>query len=409
MHEFLQQYNQTPTIETFDQLWITAAEHDLHNAVVSFGKLSLAERERLDIPLVPDSQELLHRLGVSSYFTGDPADLELGRWATDQLCMASAADPKLRAAARINQVFYIKNLKDLAPDTQYRKFRYPDIRWNPMNPSIVQWRNQLWMIQRTVNYNILPDGSYDTGTTIPICTKNYLVQLDYSYNVIQYWPIDNPINWPAPKYPMILGFEDCRPFVWNDQLHCSATVREQHDRGICQMIMLTIDGVGTDQIRFTNPQWLRGPDDSVHQKNWMPMTPTVRPTWVFAVDPTVIINDQGRVLSAKQNPIDARNFRGGGQVVIFDDSLLCIVHESVVMPDGLRSYVHRFVTLNRKLEISAVSQRFKFVNSRIEFAAGLTTHPISNDIIVSFGVDDCASWVCTISQQQIRNMLESVA
>ena len=348
-------------------------------------------------------------MGVSGYYTQDAEDRELGRWANELLYLNKTVDAKFRNTARCNHVYFVKNIKELANAVQFRRLQYSDIGWNVTNPSIVQWRDQLWMIQRSVNYNILPDGSYDTGNHTPIKTANYLVQLDHNYQILAYYPIKNPENWPEPVYTPVLGFEDCRPFVWNDQLHCSATVREQNPSGRCEIYMMSIVNADTDSPQFVDPKLIPGPNPDSHEKNWMPMTPTVRPTWVYTTDPTIIVNSESRALSIKQNSVAAENFRGGGQVVIFQDSLLAIIHESVDIPGRLRSYVHRFVTFSRDLKISAVSERFKFLNSRIEFAAGLTTHPETDDVIVSFGVGDRQSWLCSIPRQQVIDMLKPVA
>ena len=408
MLDFLKTFENDPTAETLDQLWRTASAADLHQGVMTFGQLALQYRQTQDQPILPDCQELLTKMGISGYYTQNSEDRELGRWANEVLYLNKSVDAKFRDTARRNHVYYVKNIRQLADSVKYHRLQYPNIEWNVNNPSIVQWRDQLWMIQRSVNYNILPDGSYDTGNHTPIETVNYLVQMDHNYGILNCFPIKNPANWPTPLYTQVLGFEDCRPFVWNDQLHCSTTVREQNSSGRCEIYMMSIAGTDTNSPQFIDPKLIPGPQPQRHEKNWMPMTPTVRPTWVYMTDPTIIVNSESRMLSIKQNSLAAENFRGSGQVIIFKDSLLAIIHESVDMPGGLRSYLHRFVLFDRDLKISAVSERFKFLNARIEFAAGLTTHPVTNDIIVSYGVNDSESWLCTIPRQQVIDMLKSV-
>jgi hypothetical protein len=408
MLDFLKSFEQNPTAETLDQLWTVAADNNLHHSVMTFGQLALQFRQIQNQPIFPDCQRLISRLGISGFYTKDQDDFLLGRWANELLYLNPIVDSSIRNTARKNHIYYVKNIKELADSVVCRRLSYRDIQWNVNNPSVVQWRDQLWMIQRSVNYNILPDGSYDTGDHTPIQTQNYLVKLDQDYNVVEYRTIQNPDVWPEPKYNLVKGFEDCRPFVWDDQLHCSATVREQNNQGRCEIYMMTIDGADGQTPKFVNPVKIPGPDPTGHEKNWMPMTPTARPTWIYMTDPTIVINGQSRVLSIKQNSIAAENFRGGGQIIIFRDSLLAIIHESVDMPSGLREYVHRFVTFGRDLKISAVSERFKFIGHRIEFAAGLTNHPVTNDIVVSFGINDQQSWLCSINEQQVADMLKPI-
>jgi hypothetical protein len=409
MLEFLKTFEQNPTAETLDQLWSLAAQHNLHRSVMTFGQLALQFRQAQNQPIFPDCQDLLSKMGVSGYYTQDPEDFELGRWANELLLANPEVFNKTRELASRNHVFYVKKLKELADTVRYHRLEYPGIEWSPMNPSVVQWRDQLWMIQRTVNYKIKPDGSYDFGSDKFIRTQNYLVKLNHDLDIVSCHKIQNPPNWPIPSWMSVLGFEDCRPFVWNDQLHCSMTIREQNPQGHCEIYMMSIKNAESDNPEFVDFKHIPGPRPQNHEKNWMPMTPTVRPTWVYTTDPTVIINSESRVLSKKSNPIAAENFRGGGQVIIFRDSLLAIIHESIDKPLGLREYVHRFVTFGRDLKISAVSERFKFLGHRVEFAAGLTNHPITNDIVVSFGVNDQQSWICSINEQQVADMLKPVA
>lgn len=403
MDELLKKLN-TDDIDELERICVHAADLGLHHLVMMIGKRAtdiISQQQNL----LPRGQEFLRHMTVAAYYTNNAKDREIAREVSNRLALSRTVSRIARDQARANQIFYMPRLENIVTGLQRHQLTYDDIKWNVTNPSIVDYRDELWLIQRSVNYRILPDGRYDTGINDPIKTKNYLVKLNYDLKVELCMPIQDPDSWPQSVWPLVQGFEDCRLFVSDNQLWTTCTVRDQHPEGLCEIYMFRIDGIDTQSPKFVDGVHIAGPEPEKHQKNWMPLTPITSPAFVYQCDPVTVIGSNGQVISFKPHAINTDNFRGGGQVFVFDNGLLGIIHESIHRNDGLREYLHRFIKFDHKLNLIAVSDSFKISNSRIEFAAGLTQHPQTGDVIISYGEKDATSWLAQIPESQVRKLL----
>lgn len=410
MDDFLKEFNSNPKIEVLDRWWRTAGEQNLHNSAMLFAKASIDFRQRSNAEdLLPEAAPVFQQMSISGFYSQDPDDRDIGRWAAEQLSIDPNVDYVYRSTARKNQTYYIKKLEDLCTIKTKKELRYqlPD-HWFPMNPSIVNWQGQLWMIQRTVNYFINETGHYKVKDDKDIETKNYLVRLNNNLEVVSSNPILYPNNWDPPVWPLVKGFEDCRLFVHENELWCSATVRERNILGLCEMYLFRIAKPDSVEPQFEFFSVMHGPVPHQHEKNWMPFTPTEDFKFVYSVDPTLVIGDRQNVLSNSTCSIAAENFRGGSQVIEFDNGYLAVVHESVDMNSGLRQYLHRFIYFNNNMTLECMSPRFKLNSGRIEFVAGLAHIPNSNDIVFSYGVNDSNSWLAVVEAEEIRKILEKI-
>jgi len=402
MSNFLEEYNQTPSLKLIDQQWQTAYQKNLHHTVMLYADIALQKRKQLSIGKFPDDTELYTAISVSGYYTNNKYDQELAEKAASTLCIEKLIDSKYRDLARKNQLFYIRQLDELVGPVEIKKFYY-DFEYNANNPSILNWNNRLWMIQRTVNYTIDSNGRYNTGINDPIHTKNYLVELNDDLSVMKYQLIKEPESWPSPVYNLVLGFEDCRLFVVNNELYCISTNRDQHPEGLCQIALAKINPSTAEMFEA---RILSSPNTNEHQKNWMPFSHGDKLKFVYFCDPTTVIDDTGNILKQFVCPIAADNFRGGGQLINYNNGYLAIIHESVILDNGLRNYVHRFVTFDINGQLNGISSRFKFTEERIEFAAGLAWHPDGQRIIVSFGINDRESCLGILQSAQISKIIQ---
>lgn len=400
MIDFLTKFEQDPSFRMIDELWKTAAENNLHKSVMYFGNLSLDLRNQAKQKILPGSTTLLQNLSISGFYTGDARDRLLGNWAADQLSVNKEIPSYTRDLARKNLIFYTRKIQT----DQQIQLLYPNIDWNVTNPSIVTWKNSLWMIQRSVNYTIDEQGRYNTGPRDPIITKNYLVQLDNDYNIVNTYSIGGPHKWLKPIWNLVLGFEDCRLFVVNNELWCSATIREQHTEGLCQMALMKLH-LTAKKCYFETPTIMPSPSPDKHQKNWMPFAKSSSPLFVYCCDPVVILDDKNNIHAKQKTNIAVENFRGGSQVIDFEYGLLAVIHESIELDNGLRDYSHRFVYFDKECRINKISSRFKLNGHRIEFVAGMTLHPTKNQLILSHGVNDSQSWLSVISTDLVKSIL----
>lgn len=409
MSEFLKEFNDDPSLATIDSWWKQAGDQSLHNSVMLFGKIALSIRKKQvksDSELLPEATRLLHQLSISGYYTNSISDQETARWAADLLCIHPGIESIYQETARSNQLYYAKKIEDICHVYQKKELKYKlDIGWSPNNPSITLWNNDYWMIQRTVNYSIREDGSYQTKNNGSIRTRNFLVKLNPSLSVTKFKEISLPDNWGDPVWNLVEGFEDCRLFVRNNELWCSTTVREKHPSGLCQIYLMKIENPESDNPKFSQPTYMPGPNPQQHQKNWMPLNPVSDAYFVYTADPTLVIDRDSRVIISKKSPIAAENFRGGGQVIGFGDGYLAIVHESIDRQGNLREYIHRFIWFDEDFQLKTISPRFKINGERIEFAAGLTTNTSEDRIIVSYGANDGTSWLIELDADSVKHCL----
>lgn len=410
MDNFLKEFNDNPSVDVLDRWWRSAGEQNLHNSAMLFAKASVDFRQRnRTADLLPESAAVFQQMSISGFYSQDPDDRALGRWAAEQLSIDPNVDNIYRSTARKNQTFYIKKLEDLCQIKLKKELKYqlPN-HWFPMNPSIVNWQGNLWLIQRTVNYFINDTGNYQIKDKGNIETRNYLVKLNRNFEIVTSNLILNPENWEPPVWPLVKGFEDCRLFVYKNELWCSATVRERNIVGICEMYLFKIENPESSQPQFKFFSVMQGPIANQHEKNWMPFTPTDEFKFVYSTDPTLVIGDRQNILVNTGCNIAVENFRGGGQVINFEQGYLSLIHESVDMYNGLRQYVHRFVYFNKGMALERMSQRFKINSARIEFAAGLAQVPNSTDIVFSYGINDSNSWLVVLKKDQVNRLLEPV-
>jgi hypothetical protein len=115
-----------------------------------------------------------------------------------------------------------------------------------------------------------------------------------------------------------------------------------------------------------------------------------------------------------------RHVRGGSQLSkLKDGNYLAIVHEADVKKTkiyvprmfvskdiSIRTYVHRFALYNEHGKLTGLGPRFKLSDARIEFAAGLVI--VRDDVIVSYGYKDVASYLGKISLITVLESIEEV-
>lgn len=404
MQNFIKAYNADPTVELVDQQWTTAYEQKLYHSAMLYGQMALSLRKQLGQDQLPELKDLYTMLSVSGYYTGNYHNRLLAESCADALSTHKQVPDEYKTLARRNQLYYCRNLDDLI-GPYHQKQLANQFEYNSMNPSILNWHDNLWMVQRTVNYEIDAVGRYSTGADDPIITQNYLMRLDHNLNIINTKPITPPKDWPLAVYTLVQGFEDCRLFVVKDQLFCTSTVREQNKNGLCEVFLSELDP------QTGNMLWakkLNCHEPHLHQKNWMPFDSGDSFRFLYSCDPTVIIDDQGGIIHENNCSISGDNFRGSGQIIKFYNGYLAIIHESVILENSLRDYVHRFIRLDQHYQINGISPRFKFIGERIEFAAGICWHPDDKKIIISHGIGDKESWLSIIDAERIDSILKSI-
>lgn len=351
--------------------------------------------------------KLLEQISISGFYTKGPDGKKRGKEACEELALDRKNSWHTKNLARQNSTYYARSLSSLLPKTECKPFVYtPPDDYKPMNPSITNKGSELWMIQRTVNYVIRPDGSYNMRGDSAIRTRNYLCQLDEQLQCVSAREILPPLNLPPAQYGAVIGWEDCRLFYWNDSFWCTSTVRELNAEGYCEIVLSKI--IEQDGFLYFSDYCVIQPQfcGREHQKNWMPMVVGTDLYFMYSSDPARIIDVNGNLISSKATHIAADSFRGGSQLLPFNGGWLAIIHESHIMPDNKRRYMHRLVWYDNIGRLSKYSEAFFIHTLGIEFAAGLAFKKDSGQIVISFGLADKESWVALIDENELCQILQ---
>ena len=257
------------------------------------------------------------------------------------------------------------------------------------------------MIVRTANYEIERGVLHSDGV---LQNLNYLVQLDADLAVTAIEPIiDRSVG--VRRYDArVQGYEDCRLVSVADRWYATATVCDLNPVERREIALLELDGAEIRSVRA-----LEGPVPGRHEKNWMPVTVDGALHVVYSCGPTVVFRcdpGSGSLTKVAGNaaPAVAEGFRGGSQGLPVEGGHLFVVHE-VDRSERALQYVHRFVLLDERFVLTAMSPRFTFTSDRVEFCAGIAR--CHDGLVLSFGVSDAAAGLAVVPLDQALGLLET--
>lgn len=155
------------------------------------------------------------------------------------------------------------------------------------------------------------------------------------------------------------------------------------------------------------------------EKNWM-STYEQNPHFDFVYTAADVYKRGHGPLRVREPSERIRHVRGGSQLwELTDGRYVAIVHEAdvkkvkIYIPRmftsrdvAVRTYVHRFAIYDKTGKLTGLGPRFKLSDARIEFAAGLVVD--SDDIIVSYGYKDVASYLGRINLNVVLESIEEV-
>jgi predicted GH43/DUF377 family glycosyl hydrolase len=264
----------------------------------------------------------------------------------------------------------------------------------PMNPSICRHRNETWCVVRAVNYSMEGRRYAVHDPQGIVRTENYLGRLrpDGTF-------IDPKLMRDLDKTPrqpsQIVGYEDVRLVSIRggrgaDVLAASATVCDRDPDGRRLIARLHLDP-RDGSVRHVDVQ----PSNQVAEKNWMPLSVGGAFTWIYSLDPTAILPGPLRPC-----PFALDHLRGGAAIP-FKAGYLCAMHEVVDTPER-RIYLHRFVKIDKKWNVTAVSPAWVFAHHGIEFCAGAVLD--RGQLVLSYGVEDREAWIVKVPLKEIEAM-----
>jgi predicted GH43/DUF377 family glycosyl hydrolase len=137
------------------------------------------------------------------------------------------------------------------------------------------------------------------------------------------------------------------------------------------------------------------PSRQPHEKNWMPLSVNGKFTWIYSLDPTAIL--PGPLRSC---PFSLEHLRGGA-AINFKGEYLCVTHEVIETDEG-RIYLHRFVRLDERFNVKAVSPAWVFNHHSIEFCAGMVQD--DTQLVLSYGIEDREAWIMQVDVTEVEAM-----
>jgi predicted GH43/DUF377 family glycosyl hydrolase len=226
------------------------------------------------------------------------------------------------------------------------------------------------------------------------------------------------------------GLEDCRLFRWLGRLYVCGVRRDVKPNGEGRMELSELNG-HKELNRFRIP--VPNGDASYCEKNWVPVLSLphhfvkwTNPTEVVKVDATAgtcetVFHggepDQSIVKRMHRqfpNLHVSGDIRGGSQVVRRGDRYYMVGHVSHLFqtevgrtkgtwPSGKNSiYRHVLVSWDLNWGDMQVSEQFNFMNTMIEFCAGLAF--VGDDAYISFGVQDNAAYLLKLPIDALLNL-----
>jgi predicted GH43/DUF377 family glycosyl hydrolase len=306
-------------------------------------------------------------------------------------------------AARAGRGSEVPRLAAIAPGTRIGEVKL-DVKpaWPSFNPSIAEDGDGFRMIVRTANYAIERGVLHEEGILQNI---NYMLGLDGDLAVRQIEPIVDRSVGVRRYRSRIQGYEDCRLIAAEGGWYATATVCELNAVERREIALLAFDGSEIASVRR-----LEGPVPGRHEKNWMPLLVDGALHLLYSCAPTRLLRCSPAVgeietVAGSEGPMVARDFRGGSQGVPLDDGWLFAVHEVDPAGRALR-YLHRFVLLDARFELAAVSAPFTFTSDRVEFCAGMARR--GDELVLSFGVSDAAAGLAVLPVEEALASLSPV-
>jgi glycosyltransferase involved in cell wall biosynthesis len=390
-------------------------EKGMNDASVLFSEAGLTiKKPEDDILFLEDfvyTTGLQEEYSIAANYSRDPQRKDRGFAACNWLALNRSVPESTRDLAWSNLYFYADRMSAILPSFAARPIGFtPPAGYRVLNPSVTRVGPEIVVLQRTVNYTMTEDGlQYQTPDDAPIHTRNFLVRLSAELEIQSSAEVLPPVDMPEPVSSQVRGFEDLRVFAIGGQLWGCATFRELTPEAWCEQVLVRIEETGLGSCRLADWRVLSPEGPRVHEKNWMPQVAGDRLRFVYLCDPTRVVDDRGHTVSETTPAIAARNFRGGSQLIGFDDGWLALIHEVHWRPaDRRRFYLHRFVWFDKTDRLRRVSRPFFFNAKGVEFAAGLAWHPDGKRLLISYSVSDRESWIATVDAAEVAVVLEDV-
>lgn len=258
------------------------------------------------------------------------------------------------------------NVKQIGTDGTRRAF----------NPSIVERHGELHVVIRYLERSV---------------TTNHLARLSLDGRLSDVREIEEHIEDRNKRR----RFEDVRLFVRRGQFWGTATILAPRPR-VC---VLEVSDNGRAVIHVQE-----SPRD---EKNWMPFVDGGKLKLVYAIDPiptVLFFDDETKRVAPRIDdvPSTVHLFRGGSQIVEWDDGYLAVIHHLNLDEHRYPVYLHRFIKCDRSMTRFEKSRPFYFHSRGIEFVAGAVAQ--RDRLLLSFGLADQTSHLAVVRRDEVARL-----
>lgn len=314
-----------------------------------------------------------------------------------------------------NLVMKFPVFTDLGGET-WRILRFADEndkRWSAFNPSISYSPKEGYAILfRSSNYFFDPKTTDVVATVGARLINNiWMAKLSSDWQIIE--ETMTKIDFSESGITFLRGAEDARLYWRDDGWEFTACLREPQ---------VPLPRIGKFRLTSNKAKLIDVFNDGELydvEKNWM-TTYDKNPNFDYVYGPTSVYMNGIGVKQVREMKDSIEDIRGGSPLWdIGNSEYLAIVHESDITSQSvysprmfgyaevvIRRYYHRFAKYNINGKLIGVSPKFKFDGVRIEFAAGLVVS--GDDVVISYGYKDVASYLAKISLKTVMEMIEDV-
>lgn len=295
-----------------------------------------------------------------------------------------------------------------------------------MNPSIIHEGDRFIVNLRNVGYVLVhaenaqefpsrfgPLTYLHPEDDLTLRTTNFYLELDHDLEIVRVTKVDTS-ELDIPPVWEFIGLEDARLVRWDGELYQTGVRRDTKPDGEGRMELSKLD-VLPRSVREVSRLRIEPPGAPTYcEKNWMPVVDLpfhfvkwTNPTEIVRVNIEDGTSDTVFMGTAIHTDYD---MRGGSQVIPYKDGRICVIHEVALFTNELKQkdayYYHRFVEWDKDWNIRRISDRFNFMDARIEFSCGLVVH--SESFVCTFGYQDNAAYVVKIPVEFVEGLLHEV-
>lgn len=297
------------------------------------------------------------------------------------------------------------------------------------NPSILIKNGKLIVNLRHVGYNLYHAEYHQKYKSwcgpliylhpeddLTLRTENYIGTVDLdTLEIVR--PLEK-VNMTFNVTPVwtFIGLEDVRLVDWYKDVSMIGVRRDTKKDGEGRMEVTTID----NSLKELSRVRIEPPNHSYCEKNWMPIIDQpnkfvkwTNPTEVVeyrkisdteGISKSILTSEVSKELQDKIT----RDIRGGSQVIPWGDKYIAVTHEVDLWKHEDKTkdahYYHRFVVWDKDFNMIDVSEDFKFMDARVEFAAGMAYH--EGNFYITYGFQDNAAYLLKVDEKTVEDFIK---